>query len=469
MFKQKLILELTFISLLSWISILEVQAQEYWFSFAKEDGLPSNEVKSITIDSNGNIWAGTYEGIGYFNSITHQWKIYKEGRALYPITVDDSGYVWAGDDITQIDPDWYLSVFQFDIGYEHIYHYPGDKINSIAIDDSSNVWLSVGGFYFQPALWVFNLNKDLWYPIVIYFECCINGEPPLGEDVIIDNKGGVWAAIANLGLVHKLPSDTTWIVYNTENSNFPSNQVGKLHEDKNGGIWLSGYKYSDIHEGPSWISHFDSSEWTLFDTTNTELLKNTTITSIAVDSLNNVWFGTYGKGAYKFDGQNWIIYNTQNSGLLYNYVLDIAVDHQGNVWFVSDSYIPDPETGGISVLTSDSTFLSIDTKNHFKPIVDNKPDILQLYPNYPNPFNEQTVFKFSLLSAAKVKFEIYNTNGQLVRTLMDRFQQPGIHHLVWDRQDDRGKLLPTGVYLYQLTVHSKYGDLKHIGKALYLK
>lgn len=101
MFKQKLILELTFISLLSWISILEVQAQEYWFSFAKEDGLPSNEVKSITIDSNGNIWAGTYEGIGYFNSITHQWKIYKEGRALYPITVDDSGYVWAGDDITQ--------------------------------------------------------------------------------------------------------------------------------------------------------------------------------------------------------------------------------------------------------------------------------------------------------------------------------------------------------------------------------
>ena len=68
---------------------------------------------------------------------------------------------------------------------------------------------------------------------------------------------------------------------------------------------------------------------------------------------------------------------------------------------------------------------------------------------------------------AKVKFEIYNMNGQLVKTLLNKFQKAGIYHLVWNRQDGREKLLSTGVYLYQLVVYFKGYSLKHTGKALY--
>jgi ligand-binding sensor domain-containing protein len=38
------------------------------------------------------------------------------------------------------------------------------------------------------------------------------------------------------------------------------------------------------------------------------------------------------EGLAKFDGVNWTVYNTSNSGLPDNYVNAIAIDGQGNKW-----------------------------------------------------------------------------------------------------------------------------------------
>jgi ligand-binding sensor domain-containing protein len=40
----------------------------------------------------------------------------------------------------------------------------------------------------------------------------------------------------------------------------------------------------------------------------------------------------WGGGLAKFDGVNWTVYNTSNSGLPDNYVYAIAIDGQGNKW-----------------------------------------------------------------------------------------------------------------------------------------
>jgi hypothetical protein len=42
--------------------------------------------------------------------------------------------------------------------------------------------------------------------------------------------------------------------------------------------------------------------------------------AIAIDGQGNKWIGTYGGGLAKFDGVNWTVYNTSNSGLPDNYV-----------------------------------------------------------------------------------------------------------------------------------------------------
>jgi hypothetical protein len=61
-------------------------------------------------------------------------------------------------------------------------------------------------------------------------------------------------------------------------------------------------------------------------------LPDNDVTSIAIDALNNKWIGTDGGGLAKFDGVNWTVYNTSNSGLPSNYVYAIAIDGQGNKW-----------------------------------------------------------------------------------------------------------------------------------------
>jgi hypothetical protein len=63
-------------------------------------------------------------------------------------------------------------------------------------------------------------------------------------------------------------------------------------------------------------------------------------TCLRMDPLGNKWIGTTGsatssKGAYKFDGVNWSVYNTATTGIASNIVNDIAFDASNNAWFAT--------------------------------------------------------------------------------------------------------------------------------------
>lgn len=76
------------------------------------------------------------------------------------------------------------------------------------------------------------------------------------------------------------------------------------------------------------------------------------------------------------------------------------------------------------------------------------PDRLELSPNYPNPFNQGTVFRISIPAIANhpVLFSIYNVRGQLVRSLLNEVMPPGIYSLGWDGSDDAGNIATSGTY-----------------------
>ncbi len=50
----------------------------------------------------------------------------------------------------------------------------------------------------------------------------------------------------------------------------------------------------------------------------------------------------------------------------------------------------------------------------------------------------------------EVTINIYNIHGQLVRRLVNDKKQAGFHEIVWDSQDDAGRNMPSGVYLYRI-------------------
>jgi ligand-binding sensor domain-containing protein len=77
-------------------------------------------------------------------------------------------------------------------------------------------------------------------------------------------------------------------------------------------------------------------EFIVYDKWNSGNCLITMFGAIAIDGQGNKWIGTDGGGLAKFDGINWTVYNTSNSGLPDNYVRAIAIDGQGNKWIGTD-------------------------------------------------------------------------------------------------------------------------------------
>ena len=85
--------------------------------------------------------------------------------------------------------------------------------------------------------------------------------------------------------------------------------------------------------------------------------------------------------------------------------------------------------------------------------------------NFPNPFNPTTNIAYSLKETAKVKIEIYNLKGQLVKTLVNDTQPQGEHRVTWNGKDQRGNSVSSGIYLYKMQV----GDYTSVKKMMMMK
>lgn len=120
------------------------------------------------------------------------------------------------------------------------------------------------------------------------------------------------------------------------------------------------------------------------------------------------------------------------------YTYQYAEYHEGHSWGMWRAHIDDAlEMFFPAVPTSVEPSKSV-------------PDEFQLNQNFPNPFNSETRIVFHLEKACDVTMTIYNTLGQKVRTLIEATQPAGDKCVLWDGQDDSGRAVSSGLYLYRL-------------------
>ncbi len=74
----------------------------------------------------------------------------------------------------------------------------------------------------------------------------------------------------------------------------------------------------------------------------------------------------------------------------------------------------------------------------------------RLFDNYPNPFNPVTTITYTLPEHASVKIDIFNINGQLVKTCVDMKQGPGVQITQWDGKTGQGVPVSSGLYFYRI-------------------
>ncbi len=78
------------------------------------------------------------------------------------------------------------------------------------------------------------------------------------------------------------------------------------------------------------------------------------------------------------------------------------------------------------------------------------PTEVQLWGNYPNPFNPETTIRYALPQAGQVRLAVYDLVGREVAVLVDRSEPAGNHTVRFGAGD-----LPSGLYVYRLQAQDK--------------
>jgi hypothetical protein len=68
----------------------------------------------------------------------------------------------------------------------------------------------------------------------------------------------------------------------------------------------------------------------------------------------------------------------------------------------------------------------------------------------PKPFDDRTRLSFTLASPGRVRLDVYDVRGRLVRTLLDAHRTGGTQHVSWDGRLPNGAPGASGVYFYRL-------------------
>jgi hypothetical protein len=75
--------------------------------------------------------------------------------------------------------------------------------------------------------------------------------------------------------------------------------------------------------------------------------------------------------------------------------------------------------------------------------------------NFPNPFNPDTEINFMINEDSLVELIIYNQKGEKIKTIFkDNVQGEVLQSAYWNGEDENGKTVATGVYLYRLRTNS---------------
>ncbi len=324
------------------------------------------------------------------------------------------------------------------------------RVCGLAMDKSENLWLTQSGVSASIKViksdgnWIVN-------PLAI--------DAPVTGDIIITTKGQKWIILPRGYALFILDDNKTpdiftddkfkkMVVMDTENQVISF--VYSMAEDLEGNIWVGTDQGPVIYFNPENVFNSDLKASRIKvprnDGTNLAdyMLKTETITSIAVDGANRKWLGTASSGAFLLsaDGTAQIKnFNEQNSPLLSNSILSLAVDNKtGEIWFGTSK--------GIQSYRGDAT----SGEEKFKKVY-----------TFPNPVRAD--FKGNVTITGLIRdsqIRITDISGNLVyETVSDGGQA------TWDLTTYNGHRVATGVYL--VFCASKDGSQSCVTKMLVIK
>jgi len=316
--------------ILSTAGIAVAQTDQWKVYNTTNSNLPENYILSLAIDENDNKWVGTTWGLMRFdgsNWITYHKKSTKDIQftTVRTITVDSNSNVWTGtwgDGMAELtftgkNPSHPNAPYKWLYYRKKNSAVTHNTVKCIAIDNNGSKWIGT-----EDGL--VSMQSMDWGDGGIKWKTYFKYNSGLPNDAVytiaVDKFNNKWIGTFGGGLAKF--DGTNWTVYDIRNSGLPDNYIISLIVDNNQILWIGTYSGG--------LARFDGVNWKVFKTSNSKIPENV-VYSMAVDKNNNLWIGSISNGLAKYDGKFWTSYDIMNSGQPYT-VSSIAIDKRGNKW-----------------------------------------------------------------------------------------------------------------------------------------
>lgn len=429
------------------------------FNLFQNDGIISNTITSIGIDSKSSPWlatGGNPAGFGFTYKLEDRWKFYEKVNTPFirdnvydNVSALENGEVWLSSFGVGT-----IRAIQTDTGYDLIRY---DNTNSPlvgAVDSDPNyvitgqTCLDFSGNRFVinrytkggPLFCVLTPSNE-WKT---FGESIIPAENYDYNEVQMDRFGTFWVKSANRfqqkGILffnyNRTLDNKSDDIWGTINDRFGSNMPNPtaMAVDDNSVVWVGTSTGLWRIMNTSAILQIPQRSPSI---TRSQLLSNISINHIAVDAINQKWVSTNeGIWVLNEDGTEVVqILTTSNSPLISNVISTIGIDKKNGIVYVGTSIgLQSFET---PIVTPADQF-SLDC--------------------YPSPFVIRQ-HPFMTINGLEIDSEvrILTSSGTLVK-----FYNTTSGSLNWDGKDMNGQYVPSGIYI--VSAHSGINNTTSVKK-----
>jgi hypothetical protein len=321
---------LNFQPIYSQLIIDEPFMQEYHIPYPISDSKETSDVRSITVDFDGNIWAATKAGVFYLKKSENNWqqKMTEQNIGLcFDVMVDSKTNVWIG-------------------AWNGIYKFTNKNMEKISgihqpisvISELKDKILAMG----PEGMW--QLTDSKWTKHNLPFSKNL-------RQVIPDNENGHWVA-TGVGLYNKTNSEIK--LFQNENE-LLSADVSTVTLAQDGKLWIGGLGGITIYEGEKRVSQL----------THKDGLPSIDVNAIAQAPDGKMWVGT-NIGVARYDGKKWSLLHSRR-WLLNNEVRDIVFDKNGTAWIATKNGVSAIKNKEMTFTKKAEYFHRVTYKRHVRP------------------------------------------------------------------------------------------------------
>ncbi len=314
-----------------------------WQVLTTNDGLVDNDIKTLYLDDDGNLWIGTPKGLNRFNGTSFD-TFYNPDTAVYKVYIDPENNIWCytGKGVQMFDGiNWH--------SYTEEDGLPSNKVYSFYKDSEGNMWFGTdrglaklydGNFVVYSVYNDNGLINDSNFSIIKAPDGTMYISGFYGTNRLKDGFFSslqeenapkydyCWSSITGPDgkLYFQSVFDTVLYVYDGENwstLHLPNTYTECAFLDSQGNLWFGDWMQPNVlkYDGQNFTEYSDP-------------LFASNVLSIAEDVDNNIYFATnYGRNIVKYDGSQFTAFSIPQSSYGINYVFEMFTDRSKNLWF----------------------------------------------------------------------------------------------------------------------------------------